>query len=87
MQATLRILLALVSIFAGVGAYAAESKPYARDFLASDAVRLAETLRKETVSEAALAKGKNPEQLRKEVGGGGRRRRLQARRASSPRRR
>jgi alpha-2-macroglobulin len=67
MQATLRILLALVSIFAGVDAYAAESKPYARDFLASDAVRLAETLRKETAGEAALAKGKNPEQLRKEA--------------------
>ena len=67
MQATLRILLALVSIFAGAGAYAAESKPYARDFLASDAVRLAETLRKETAGEAALTKGKNPEQLRKEA--------------------
>ena len=43
------------------------SKPYARDFLASDAVRLAETLRKETTSDGALTKGKNPEQLRKEA--------------------
>ena len=80
MQATLRILLALVSIFAGAGAYAAESKPYARDFLASDAVRLTETLRKETAGEAALTKGKNAEQLRKEAAGGRRQCRLQTRR-------
>src|ERR1700722_7469008 len=64
MQATLRILLVLVSIFAGAGAYAADPKPYARDFLASDAVRLTETLRKETASLGALTKGKTPEQLR-----------------------
>jgi alpha-2-macroglobulin len=67
MQAALRIMLALVSIFAGVGAYAAETKPFARDFLASDAVRLTETLRKESATQAALTKGKTAEQLRKEA--------------------
>jgi alpha-2-macroglobulin len=64
MQAALRTLLALVSIFAGAAVHAAESKPYARDFLASDVVRLTETLRKETSGEAQWTKGKSPEQLR-----------------------
>ena len=67
MHAALRTLLALALMIAGGAAYAAESKPYARDFLASDAVRLAETLRKETAASAALIKGKSPEQLRKEA--------------------
>jgi len=67
MHAALRTLLALVLMLAGGAAYAAESKPYARDFLVSDAVRLAETLRKETAASAALTKGKSPEQLRKEA--------------------
>jgi alpha-2-macroglobulin len=67
MLGALRITLAFVSILAGAVAYAAESKPYARDFLASDAVRLTETLRKETAGEASLTKGKNSEQLRKEA--------------------
>ncbi|MGO8835665.1 MAG: alpha-2-macroglobulin family protein [Roseiarcus sp.] len=69
MQAALRTLLALVLVLAGAAAHAAESKPYARDFLASDAVRLAETLRKEASGAAALSKGKSPEQLRNGAAG------------------
>ena len=66
MLVALRTLLALL-LFAGAAAQAAEVKPYARDFLASDAVRLAETLRKETISIGSLTKGKSPEQLRKDA--------------------
>ncbi len=66
MLVALRTLLALV-LFVGAAAQAAEVKPYARDFLASDAVRLAETLRKETISIGSLTKGKSPEQLRKDA--------------------
>jgi uncharacterized protein YfaS (alpha-2-macroglobulin family) len=67
MQAAFRTLLALVLVAAGAAALAADFKPYARDFLASDAVRLAETARKETAGAAALTKGKSPEQLRNEA--------------------
>jgi alpha-2-macroglobulin len=69
MKSLLRILLALATMVSGATVYAAESKPFARDFLASDAVRLTETLRKETASEGVLTKGKNAEQLRKEAAG------------------
>jgi uncharacterized protein YfaS (alpha-2-macroglobulin family) len=67
MYAALRLLSAILFICGGASAYAAESKPFAPDFLVSDAVRLAETLRKETGGEGALTKGKTPEQLRKEA--------------------
>jgi hypothetical protein len=48
MRALLRSFLTVAIMLVGSTTYAAESKPYARDFLASDAVHLAETLRKET---------------------------------------
>jgi alpha-2-macroglobulin len=66
MFAALRILMLFV-LFAGVTANAAEVKPYARDFLASDAVHLAETVRKETIAIGGQIKGKTPEQLRKDA--------------------
>ena len=59
---TLALLLA-----AGVALAAAEVKPYARDDLASDVVRLTETLRKETAQIGAKLKGKSVEQLRKDA--------------------
>ena len=71
MQAALRILLALALVSAGMAARAADVKPYARDFLASDAVHFAETARKETAGAAALIKGKSPEQLRNEAAAAG----------------
>ena len=51
---TLALLLA-----AGVALAAADVKPYARDDLASDVVRLTDTLRKETAQIGAKLKGKN----------------------------
>jgi uncharacterized protein YfaS (alpha-2-macroglobulin family) len=48
-------------------AHAADFRPYARDFLASDAVHLAETVRKETATVGPLVRGKTPEQLRTEA--------------------
>jgi uncharacterized protein YfaS (alpha-2-macroglobulin family) len=59
---TLALLLA-----AGVALAAAEVKPYARDDLASDVVRLTDTLRKETAQIGAKLKGKSVEQLRKDA--------------------
>ena len=59
---TLALLLA-----AGVALAAAEVKPYARDDLASDVVRLTDTLRKETAQIGAKLKGKSAEQLRKDA--------------------
>ena len=59
---TLALLLA-----AGVALAAAEVKPYAREDLASDVVRLTETLRKETAQIGAKLKGKSAEQLRKDA--------------------
>jgi uncharacterized protein YfaS (alpha-2-macroglobulin family) len=67
MRALLRSFLTVAIMLVGSTTYAAESKPYARDFLASDAVHLAETLRKETAKVAALYKGKTPEQLRNDA--------------------
>ncbi len=59
---TLALLLA-----AGAALAAAEVKPYARDDLASDVVRLTDTLRKETAQIGAKLKGKSVEQLRKDT--------------------
>jgi uncharacterized protein YfaS (alpha-2-macroglobulin family) len=68
MLLALRTLLALV-FFAGAAAQAAEVKPYVRDFLASDVVRLAETLRKETAASSKTISGETPEQLRRDAAG------------------
>ena len=48
-------------------AWAADIKPYAREDLASDVVRLTETLRKETAQIGAKIKGKSADQLRKDA--------------------
>ncbi|HLJ72659.1 MAG TPA: alpha-2-macroglobulin [Roseiarcus sp.] len=57
------LLIIVVGAFAA-GAQAAEIKPFARDYLASDAVRLVETLRKEA---GGAGQGKSAEQLRRDT--------------------
>ena len=63
----IRNFLALALLIAAGAALAAEIKPYVREDLASDVVRLAETLRKETAQIGAKFKGKSVEQLRKDA--------------------
>ena len=58
---SLAVLLILLATSAG----AAEIKPFARDDMASDAVRLTETLRIATAAIGAQVKDKTPDQLRK----------------------
>src|SRR4029077_13696857 len=58
----LRSLAVLLILLAGA-AGAAEIKPYAREDMASDAVRLTETLRVATAAIGAQVKGKTPQQL------------------------
>jgi hypothetical protein len=58
---SLAVLLLLVATAAG----AAEIKPFAREDMASDAVRLTEALRIATASIGAEVKDKTPDQLRK----------------------
>ena len=58
---SLAVLLMLLATSAG----AAEIKPFARDDMASDAVRLTETLRIATAAIGAQVKDKTPDQLRK----------------------
>ncbi len=76
LQALRAILIALFSaiapfLFAGAvflivgAALAADIKPYVNDDLASDAVRLAETLKAEAAKSGADTAGKSPEDLRK----------------------
>jgi alpha-2-macroglobulin len=59
--------LALLLLMIATAAGAAEIKPFAREDMASDAVRLTETLRIATASIGAQVKGKTPDQLRKEA--------------------
>ena len=61
----LRSLALLLILLAS--AAAAETKPFAREDLASDAVRLAETLRIATAAIGAEVKGRAPQQLVKEA--------------------
>ena len=61
-----RLLVLLLFVHAGA-ALALDIKPYIREDLASDVVRLSETLRKETSAIGARLRGLSPEQLRKEV--------------------
>jgi hypothetical protein len=56
----LRSLAVLLILFAGA-ARAAETKPFAREDMASDAVRLTETLRVATAAIGAQVKGKTPQ--------------------------
>ena len=58
----LRSLAFLLILLAG-GAFAAETKPFAREDMASDAVRLTETLRIATAAVGSQVKGKTPQQL------------------------
>src|SRR5271170_3593570 len=58
----LRSLAVLLIFFSGA-ACAAETKPFAREDMASDAVRLTETLRSATAAIGAEVKGKTPQQL------------------------
>ncbi len=58
----LRSLAVFLILLAG-SATAAETKPFAREDMASDAVRLTETLRVATASIGAQVKGKTPQQL------------------------
>ena len=58
----LRSLVVLLILLGG-GAGAAEIKPFAREDMASDAVRLTETLRVATAAIGAEVKGKTPQQL------------------------
>ena len=68
MLKVLRSLFTLALLLvAGVALAAAEVKPFARDDLASDVVRLTDTLRKETAQIGARLKGKSVEQLRKDA--------------------
>ncbi len=55
--------LALLLILLAASAVAAETKPFAREDMASDAVRLTETLRVATAAIGAEVKGKAPQQL------------------------
>src|SRR5271170_2361765 len=67
MPIALRCFLAFVLIALGGEVWAADIKPYAREDLASDVVRLTETLRKETAQIGAKIKGKSADQLRKDA--------------------
>ena len=62
----LRSLALLLVLLAG-SAVAAETKPFAREDMASDAVRLAETLRIATAAIGDQVKGKTPQQLLNEA--------------------
>ncbi|HLH51693.1 MAG TPA: alpha-2-macroglobulin [Roseiarcus sp.] len=64
MRLWLSSLLIIVFGAFAAGAQAAEIKPFARDYLASDAVRLVETLRKEA---GGAGQGKSAEQLRRDA--------------------
>src|ERR1700677_1981981 len=61
-----RLLAVFFIAFAGA-ASAADIKPYVREDIASDVVRLTETLRKETAQIGAKIKGKSADQLRKDA--------------------
>src|SRR5271170_8413375 len=62
----LRSLAVFLILFVGA-ASAAETKPFAREDMASDAVRLTETLRVATAAIGAQVKGKAPQQLLSEA--------------------
>ena len=59
--------LALLLVLLAASAVAAETKPFAREDMASDAVRLAETLRIATAAIGDQVKGKTPQQLLSEA--------------------
>ena len=65
MTKMLRLALMLLALAAPVCAFAGDTKPFAREDLASDAVRLTETLRKETTKIAAQFHGRDDAALMK----------------------
>jgi uncharacterized protein YfaS (alpha-2-macroglobulin family) len=65
MTKMLQLAFAFALFAAALGAFAAEIRPFAREDLASDAVRLAEDLRKETIKIGAQIRGRSGEQLLK----------------------
>ena len=67
MTKMLRLALGLVFLLGGLGLAAADVKPFVREDLASDVVRLAETLRKETAKIGARIKGRSNDQLLKDA--------------------
>jgi uncharacterized protein YfaS (alpha-2-macroglobulin family) len=67
MLRAIRAFFAAALLIAAGAALGAEVKPYARDDLASDVIRLTETLRKESAQIGAKIKGKSADQLRKEA--------------------
>src|SRR5664279_2339291 len=60
-----RLLAVCLAFFTAGAATAAEIKPFAREDMASDAVRLTETLRAQAATIGAQAKGRTPDDLRK----------------------
>src|ERR1700742_1526719 len=69
MRFWLRTLFIVLFGLVSVAAEAADIKPFVRDYLASDAVHLAETLKGEAAKSGALTQGKSAEQLRRDLGG------------------
>jgi alpha-2-macroglobulin len=67
MPQILRRLLAFALIVVAGAASAAQPAPYAREDLASDVIRLNETLHKETSQIGAKLKGRSADQLRKDA--------------------
>ena len=65
MRSTLRFIFASALVLAASFAAAAEIKPFVREDAASDVVRLAETLRKETADNGAKLKGMGADDLDK----------------------
>jgi uncharacterized protein YfaS (alpha-2-macroglobulin family) len=61
----LRVIVAIMMFLVAGVAFAADIKPFARDYLSSDVIRLAETLRKE--NPGASTQGKTAEQLRRDI--------------------
>src|SRR5271166_2182873 len=70
MSSVLRLIALCLTLLAGA-AEAAEIKPFASEDMASDAIRLTETLRAEAATIGAQAKGKTPEDLRKAAAAAG----------------
>jgi len=65
MLGALRLIAALLIMLAAGAVLASDAKPYAREDMASDAVRLTETLRIEAGRIGAETAGKTPNDLRK----------------------
>jgi len=65
MKSALRWTILFVLMVIGASAFAAEIKPFVREDMASDVVRLADTLHKETTAAGARLKGKTADDIDK----------------------